>query len=692
MAKSKRGKTPQAKSLLVELLTEELPPKSLAHLGRAFEEGIYDGLVLRGLLLGPSRHPRALATPRRLAVHVPNVLDTGSDQRRDFTGPSVKAPPEAVAGFAKKHGTDVKSLEQRDTPKGRVFVANVTLKGAALEAVLVEIVVEALKRLPIPKIMRWGTSDAQFVRPVHGLVMMHGRDVVPGTVLGIPASKTTSGHRFMGAASIHLANADEYEARLLKDGRVIADFAIRKSEIDKQLQVEAKRQKASLGEYQDLLDEVTALVEFPAIYAGTFDASFLEVPQECLILTMRQNQKYFPLFAPDGKLLPKFLIVSNMRVDDPRPIVSGNQRVVRPRLEDARFFFNQDRKIRLEARVPQLARVVFHNKLGSQLERTQRIKLLAGEIARSLRADVMLAERAAELSKADLLTAMVGEFPELQGVMGRYYALHDGERREVADAIEQHYRPRFAGDRLPEGPIASAAALADKLDSLASLFSIKELPTGDKDPFGLRRAALGVIRIVVENQLPLSLRDLLDAAFGPFRDKPQTDLKMFFTERMRSYFLERGYSANEVEAVLSLNPVAVALIPKQLEAVRAFSALPEAASLAAANKRIANILRQAENKGESFADANFSALKEPAEIALFDALQAASRSAKPLFDSGDFAGYLKAFASLKSPVDSFFDAVMVMTDDQKLRENRLALLTDMRKAMNRFSDISTLAA
>ena len=565
------------------------------------------------------------------------------------------------------------------------------MSGVKLDSILPSIVDNVIKKLPVSKIMRWGDGQAQFVRPVHGLVMMHGKRVVPGTVLGVRAGNTTSGHRFMGAASIRLSNADEYEARLLKDGRVIADFATRKSEIDKQLQAEAKRQKASLGEYQDLLDEVTALVEFPAIYAGTFDASFLEVPHECLILTMRQNQKYFPLFAPDGKLLPKFLIVSNMRVD-PRPIVSGNERVVRPRLEDARFFFNQDRKVRLEARVPQLAKVVFHNKLGSQLERVQRIKLLAGEIARSLRADVMQAERAAELSKADLLTAMVGEFPELQGVMGRYYALHDGERREVADAIGQHYRPRFSGDKLPEGPIASAVALADKLDSLAGLFSIKELPTGDKDPFGLRRAALGVIRIVVENQLPLSLRDLLDSAFGPYRDRPQTDLKMFFTERMRSYFLERGYSANEVEAVLSLNPVAIALIPKQLEAVRAFSALPEAASLAAANKRIANILRQAENKGESFADADFSALKEPVEIALFEALQTVSRSAKPLFDSGDFAGYLKAFASLKSPVDSFFDAVMVMADDKKLRENRLALLTDMRKAMNRFSDISKLAA
>jgi glycyl-tRNA synthetase beta chain len=690
VVKKKPAKGPATASLLVELLTEELPPKPLRLLGEAFAEQLVAEIV-RHRLKDRVASKQQFATPRRLAVLIQDVRALGLDSEHEMEGP-VSSNSRAVEGFAKKHNITPESLERRQTSKGEIVVARLKMSGVKLDSVLPSIVDKVIKKLPVSKIMRWGEGEAQFVRPVHGLVMMHGKRVVPGTVLGVLAGNTTSGHRFMGAASIRLANADEYEARLLKNGRVIADFATRKSEIDKQLQVEAKRQKASLGDYQDLLDEVTALVEFPAIYAGTFDTSFLEVPHECLILTMRQNQKYFPLFAPDGKLLPKFLIVSNMRVDDPRPIIGGNERVVRPRLEDARFFFNQDRKIRLEARVPQLAKVVFHSKVGSQLERVQRIKLLAGEIARSLRADIMLAERAAELSKADLPTTMVGEFPELQGVMGRYYALHDGEQREVADAIEQHYRPRFAGDKLPEGPIASAVALADKLDSLASLFIIKELPTGDKDPFGLRRAALGVVRIVVENQLPLSLRDLLDAAFGPFRGKPQTDLKMFFTERMRSYFLERGYSANEVEAVLSLNPVAIALIPKQLEAVRAFSALPEAASLAAANKRIANILRQAENKGESFADADVSALKEPAEIALFEALQTVSRSARPLFDSGDFAGYLKAFASLKSPVDSFFDAVMVMTDDKKLRENRLALLTDMRKAMNRFSDISKLAA
>ncbi len=678
MSKKKADKAPKSESLLVELLTEELPPKALSSVSQSFADEIFNGLERHQLKLRDLARRRVFATPRRLATLIPEVLGEAPDRASEVLGPSVKAPPQAIVGFARKHGVEIAALERRDTPRGAVFVARTTLKGAVLDSILADVVNDATQKLPIPKVMRWGEGEAQFVRPVHGLVMMHGRRVVPGTVLGVAAGNTTSGHRFMGAASIRLANADEYEARLLKDGRVIADFATRKSEIDKQLQVEAKRQNARLGEYQDLLEEVTALVEFPAVYAGEFDASFLEVPQECLILTMRQNQKYFPLFASGGKLLPKFLIVSNLRVDDPRPIVGGNERVVRPRLEDARFFFNQDLKTRLETRVPQLAKVVFHSKLGSQLERVQRIKLLAGEIARALRADVMQTERAAELSKADLLTAMVGEFPELQGVMGRYYALHDGEQREVADAIEQHYRPRFAGDKLPEEPVASAVALADKLDSLAGLFSIKELPTGDKDPFGLRRAALGVIRIVVENH-------------GPFRGKPQTDLKMFFTERMRSYFLERGYSANEVEAVLSLNPVAIALIPKQLEAVRTFSALPEAASLAAANKRIANILRQAESKGESFSGADVSALKEPAEISLFEALQTASRSAKPLFDSGDFAGYLKAFASLKTPVDSFFDAVMVMTDDKKLRENRLALLTDMRKEMNRFSDISKLA-
>ena len=461
------------------------------------------------------------------------------------------------------------------------------------------------------------------------------------------------------------------------------------------LQAEAKGQNASLGEYQSLLDEVTALVEYPSVYLGAFDESFLEVPQECLILTMRQNQKYFPLFKTDGRLLPQFLIVSNMQLADPRHVIRGNERVVRPRLEDARFFYNQDRRVRLEQRVPQLARMVYHNKLGSQLERVERIQLLAGTIARSLGAQAEHAERAAWLAKADLLTGMVGEFPELQGVMGRYYALHDGEPSEVADAIEAHYHPRFAGDTLPQGSVACAVALADKLDTLAGLFGIGQQPTGDKDPFGLRRAGLGVVRILIEQSIAMRIDKLVNAAFQGFDPKigdAHTDLETFVFERARGYLLDRGYTANEIEAVLSLRPVDMNLLGRMLEAVREFTALPEAESLAAANKRIANILRQAQAKGESCANADPSALAEPAEISLHYALQNAVQSAQPLFNSGDFAGYLKTFASLKQPVDAFFDTVMVMVEDKRLRENRLALLADLREAMNRVADISKLAA
>jgi glycyl-tRNA synthetase beta chain len=407
---------------------------------------------------------------------------------------------------------------------------------------------------------------------------------------------------------------------------------------------------------------------------------------------MRTNQKYFPLFDKSGKLTEKFLVVSNMQVDNPKNIIEGNQRVVRPRLADARFFYDQDRKSRLETRVPGLGKVVYHNKLGSQLERVERVQLLAGKIARLIGADPLLAERGAWLAKADLQTGMVGEFPELQGIMGRYYAQHDGEPGVVADAIAEHYLPRFAGDHLPGSPVACCVALADKLDLLAGMFGIGQLPTGDKDPFGLRRAALGVVRILVEKQLSLSLRELMEAAFVPFQSQAQTDLRYFFIERMRSYFRDHGYSTNEVEAVLSKGPLEPSPIPKQLEAVRAFSTLPEAARLAAANKRITNILRQAENKGETLlTNANVSALIEPSEIELFNALRIAIQLADPLMASRDFSGYLKAFASLQAPVDAFFEHVMVMTDDKGLRENRLALLADLQIAMNRFADISKLA-
>jgi glycyl-tRNA synthetase beta chain len=499
----------------------------------------------------------------------------------------------------------------------------------------------------------------------------------------------------MASGEIVLARAEAYEGRLREEGKVVADFAARRADIDAQLKAAAQREHAQLGAYQDLLDEVTALVELPAVYTGGFDASFLEVPQECLILTMRQNQKYFPLFDAAGKLLPKFLIVSNMRIADPRPIVGGNEKVVRPRLEDARFFYDQDRKSRLDERVPQLAKVVYHNKLGSQLDRVKRIQSLALQVAKALKAEAAAAERAAWLCKADLLTGMVGEFPELQGVMGRYYALNDGERREVADAIEAHYRPRFAGDALPEGGVACAVALADKLDALAGLFGIGQQPTGEKDPFGLRRAALGVIRILVERKLDLSLNDLTQAAFAGYGSKvanTQTDLQMFIFDRFAGYLKDLGFSTLQVDSVLTQNPVRLSLVPQQLEAVKAFQALPEAESLAAANKRVDNILKQAAGKGESFNHAQRNALKEPAELALLSALELASSKAMPMFERGDYTGYLKSFAVLKQPVDAFFDSVMVMVKEDELRKNRLALLSDLRQAMNRVADISRLAA
>lgn len=681
-------------TLLVELLTEELPPKSLARLGRTFADLLAADLRNEGLLSGKSE-ARWFATPRRLAVSVSGVLDKAPDQPLEITGPSVKAPPQAVAGFAKKHGVAVDQLAQVDTPKGKVFACRKLARGAQLEANLALRVEDALKRLPVAKTMRWGDGDAQFVRPVHGLVMMHGARVVPGTVLGVSASSTTRGHRFMGTGSIALSSADEYEAKLRDEGMVVADFAVRRNEIEQHLQAEAKRVGASLGEHADLLDEVTALVEHPSVYVGAFDPAFLDVPQECLILTMRQNQKYFPLFDASDRLLPKFLIVSNMRLADPRHIVDGNQRVVRPRLEDARFFYDQDRKRRLESRVPELAKVVYHSKLGTQLERTERLQLLAGRIAREIGAEAMAAERAAWLSKADLLTGMVGEFPELQGVMGRYYALHDGEQARVCDAIGEHYRPRFAGDALPREPVACAVALADKLHTLAGLFGAGEQPTGEKDPFGLRRAALGVIRIVVENRLALALDKLVSDAFAVFAGKigdAQTDLMIFVFDRFSGYLRDRGFSTLQVDAVLSQNPVQISVVPLQLEAVKAFEALPEAESLAAANKRVANILRQAASKGESYLKVERGQLKEPAEIALFDALQKASATANKLFDKSDYTGYLKTFAVLKAPVDAFFDKVMVMVEEDALRRNRLALLADLRQAMNRVADISRLAA
>jgi glycyl-tRNA synthetase beta chain len=690
-------------TLLVELLTEELPPKSLARLGEALRKALTDDLAQDGFLAADSQSC-VFATPRRLAVQATQVLAQSPDKALEMQGPSVKVgldkdgkPTPALAGFAKKNGIAVEDLLQIDTPKGKVFACRKTATGSALSATLAGKVEAALKKLPVAKMMRWGDGDAEFVRPVHGLVMLHGQSIVPGTVLGIVSGNTTRGHRFMGESTLTIADAEHYESILETSGKVVADFAKRRATIDGLLQAEAKKQQGTLGTYADLLDEVTALVEHPSVYVGAFDADFLEVPQECLILTMRQNQKYFPLFDGAGKLTNHFLIVSNMQVADPVHIISGNQRVVRPRLDDARFFYNQDRKERLEARISRLGKVVYHNKLGSQLERVERVAQLASAIARALGADHVATGRAARLAKADLVTGMVGEFPELQGIMGRYYALHDGEPVEIANAIAEHYQPRFAGDQLPQHPISCAVAIADKLETLAGLFGIGQLPTGDRDPFALRRHALGVIRILIERDLPLSLADLIKEAFEVFPKELKladagADLQTFVFERLRGYFADAGYTAQEIDAVLSQRPQLLHQVPLRLAAVRAFASLPEAKDLAAANKRVLNIINKNEDIAGKTVAPDRALMTEAAEIALMDGLEQIAPQAEKHFSAGEFQEALLLLANIKPAVDRFFTEVMVMVDDAAVRNNRAALLQQLGTLMNRVADISKLAA
>jgi glycyl-tRNA synthetase beta chain len=695
------AKEPASATLLVELLTEELPPKALQSLSDAFAESLAEALRKDDFLEPDSKvHP--YATPRRLALRITRVRERAPDKAVESSGPSIKIgldekgqPTQALLSFAKKYGVEVSALVRRQTPKGEFFFRSAIAKGGHLEATLAIKVAAALEDLPIPKVMRWGSGEAQFARPVHGLVMLHGAHEISGNMLGAENSTRTRGHRFLSTAAIVLKHADDYERTLREQGKVIVDFAARRTLVVKALE-EAAGRGAALVADDALLDEITALVEWPAVYAGEFGREFLEVPEECLVLSMQRHQKYVPLRDKGtGKLLPRFLFVSNVEAKQPREIIHGNERVLRARLADARFFYDQDRKTRLEARVPRLAGVVYHGKLGSQLERVERIQLLAGKIAHGIDADPLLTGRAAWLSKADTLTEMVGEFPELQGTMGRYYALNDGEPKPAAEAIEAHCRPRFAGDALPDSPIGLAVALADRLDALAGLFGIGQAPTGDRDPFGLRRAALGIVRILVERHLALSLHDLIAAAIKEYGGRvgdAQEALESFVYERLAGYLRDAGYTTLEVDSVVSLRPGRIDLTPRQLAAVRAFNKLPEAESLAAANKRVANILRQAAGKGESFAAAEEDKLKEPAERELYSALAITADNARGLYERGDFTGFLKTFAALKGPVDAFFDSVMVMVDDRELRQNRLALLAELRNEMNRVADLSKLAA
>ncbi|AKU10539.1 glycyl-tRNA synthetase subunit beta [Azoarcus sp. CIB] len=691
-------------SLLVELLTEELPPKALPRLGETFAAKIFDGLKARDLV-AEDRGFRWFAAPRRLAITVPQVRSAAP--AREVTE---KIMPVQVALDAEGRPTPallkkleakgiapeaVASFERRMDGKAEALFYTRNEDGAALDAVLAGIVQDAVKALPIPKLMRWGAGDAQFVRPVHKLSMLHGERVVPGRVLDLDSDRVTRGHRFMSRGDIALATADAYEPTLLAEGKVMPDFAERRAEIERQLLASAAREGASLGEYADLLDEVTALVEHPTVYVGEFEAEFLAVPQECLILTMRANQKYFPLFDAAGKLRNRFLIVSNMRLEDASNIIKGNQRVVRPRLSDARFFFEQDRKHTLDSRLPRLGPVVYHNKLGSQLERVERLERLASAIAGKLHGDAKAAARAARLAKADLVTDMVGEFPELQGIMGRYYALNDGEGEVVADAIQSHYQPRFAGDALPEGNVACAVALADKLDALVGFFGIGQVPTGDKDPFGLRRAALGVLRILIEAPLPLDLAELVSEAAAGFKPGLLTaagfevQLLDFMFERLKNLLRDAGHAVDVVDAVLALRPTRMDLVPAKLDAVRTFRALPEAEALAAANKRIVNILKKVEGE---LPEPEVALLQEEAEKALFHRVVEVAPLVRSHMGNEDYTDALCVLAGLRAAVDTFFDEVMVMAEEPMTRQNRLALLRQLAGLMNQVADLSRLSA
>ena len=708
------------KNLLVELFVEELPPKDLKKFGESFAGVLADSLKKQGLCTDHSA-TTSFASPRRLAVHVSAVRAQADEKAQSLklvpVSVGLNAEGQPTPALLKKLaslGADasvVPTLTRKMDGKAEALFYDSLVKGVTLSEGLQKAFDETLAALPIRKVMQYqlqdGWSSVKFVRPAHGLVALHGADVVPLLALGLSSGRETHGHRFEAPVDpVVLQDADHYAKQLETQGAVIASFASRHAEISRQLQHAAAQQGLVPIDDAALLDEVTALVERPNVLLCQFEPEFLEVPQECLILTMKANQKYFPLLDAAGKLTNKFLIVSNIRPEDPSRVIEGNERVVRPRLADAKFFFDQDRKKTLESRVAGLDKVVYHGKLGTQGARAERVRAIGQAIVNQLRLatvpysvdekdhfDVLdsKVQEAARLAKTDLLTDMVGEFPELQGTMGRYYARHEGLRDGVAIAIEDHYKPRFAGDALPANHTGTLLALADKLETLVGLFGIGQLPTGDKDPFALRRHALGVVRILVEKNMALDLAELVRSAvpaFGELISDPSEPLLAFIYDRLASMLREQGYSAQEVEAVLELRPI-LGDVPRRLAAVRTFASLAEAPSLAAANKRVGNILKKAEGVVEATVDTRL--LKEPAEAALHEALVQVRPLADAAFDRSDYTASLQALAVLKTSVDTFFDQVMVNAEDPALRVNRLGLLAILHAAMNRVADLSKLA-
>ncbi|MGB0711930.1 MAG: glycine--tRNA ligase subunit beta [Gammaproteobacteria bacterium] len=680
---------------LFELGTEELPPKALPKLSRSLQDGIVSGLEQAGLSYGEIS---AYAAPRRLALLIKDLQSRQADRSEERRGPAVAVafdddgkPTKAAQGFARSCGVGVEELGRLETDKGAWLAYTVEKSGQSAAELLRDIVEQALNKLPIPKRMRWGASEAQFVRPVHWLIMLHGDQIVPCTLLDTPSGRNSRGHRFMASGEITIEQPADYAERLEHDGRVIASFERRRSLIADQVARTATELGGVADMDEELLDEVTALNEWPVPIAGSFEERFLAVPHEALVLTMKQNQKYFPVFTGDGALMNYFITIAN--VDSPKPelIRAGNERVVRPRLADAMFFWEQDGKKRLEDLIPELDHVVFQHKLGSMGEKSERVAQLAAYIAGKLGADTVRADRAGRLSRCDLMTAMVYEFPEMQGIMGRYQALRDGEDPELAQALDEFYMPRFSGDELPQSQTGTALALAERLDTLVGIFGIGMKPTGDKDPFALRRAALGALRILKEGGLSLSLRELLEQAASGLGDKLEAqpgvvaEVHGFMLERLKGLYLDAGVSPGVFDAVSAVEPDELADFDRRVGAVIAFQAKDEAEALAAANKRIANILRKSGDDIPSKPDV--ALFDTEAESSLHDVLSEVSARVAPEMAKGDYSAALSEMSGLRDPVDAFFDNVMVMADDPRVRANRLALLAGVQDLFKQVADV-----
>ena len=683
-------------NFLVEIGTEELPPKALKTLATSFADNVEAELNQAGLTFDKIEW---FAAPRRLAVKVLNLATQQPSKEIEKRGPAVSAafdaegkPTKAAEGWARGCGITVEQAERIATDKGEWLVHRAKIEGQPTKNLLNDIVANALAKLPIPKPMRWADKTVQFIRPVHTVTMLLGDELIEGEILGVASARTIRGHRFLGEKEFEIQHADQYPQLLREKGSVVADFNERKAEILAKSQAKATALGGVADIEESLLEEVTSLVEYPNVLAAKFEERFLAVPAEALVYTMKGDQKYFPIYDKDGKLLPHFIFVSNINPEDPTAIIEGNEKVVRPRLTDAEFFFKTDLKQKLVDRLPRLETVLFQQQLGTLKDKTDRIEQLAGEIAKQIGADEAKAKRAGLLSKCDLMTNMVFEFTDTQGVMGMHYARHDGEDEEVAVALNEQYMPRFAGDELPKSLVASAVALADKFDTLTGIFGIGQAPKGSADPFALRRAALGALRIIVEKNLPLDLEDLVKKSAALFGDKLTNknvvaDVVDFMLGRFRAWYQDEGIAVDVIQAVLARRPTRPADFDARVRAVSHFRTLDSAEALAAANKRVSNILAKAD---AAIGEINLTACLEPAEKALAEAVLALRTEVQPLIAQGDYTAVLDKLANLRAPVDSFFDNVMVNAEDPALRQNRLAILNTLQDLFLQVADISVL--